>query len=380
MLAVLLPLLTHCGTTEEPSCPLADAGDPDRPRVVLLGHPMTATPGVDGTAVRALTLGRDVLPVDDGARLDVGFRVARLAFVPSGAFALALGEDGALASIAVTSAADLHVVGRVTLPDADPADLVIAPDGRTAWVVGSDVGESSGVSSVAIACDGTLGVDSAAFFPLRLADSLVLVGDGRRAVVLGGQTVFDPVDPADLRLLERTEGGWREVAQADVFHDFIDASRIGVSPDGHTVLVPNGSPFSSEGGQVAVVEVRDDGLVETQRLRDLPAAREALFAPDGATALVSVLDPGSVAVLSRVAAGDFTLARTLTGIGLAEQMATVTRGTHAGTVFVPSVDANGGPNLAVLRIGPGAGDATDVGQVELGAGAENIPGAVAVTP
>jgi hypothetical protein len=60
-------------------------------------------------------------------------------------------------------------------------------------------------------------------------------------------------------------------------------------------------------------------------------------------------------------------------------MAVVRSGALAGRVLLPSVDPNGGPNVAQLQItGPGA--VRDLGQVELGPGSEVIPGAIAVRP
>ena len=57
----------------------------------------------------------------------------------------------------------------------------------------------------------------------------------------------------------------------------------------------------------------------------------------------------------------------------------VARGALSGRVYVPSVDPNGGPNVAVVEFGlPGV--VTDLGQVELGNGNEQIPGPIAVTP
>jgi len=363
-----------------PACDPADPGSADRERVVLLSHPFGAAVGEPGTTIRSLTLkASSPLPVDDGVRLDVGMKVARLALLPRGDLALALGEDGQLVAVRVAGAGDLAVVDQVALPAAGYGDLVVAPDGRTVYVVGSNVDASRGLSLVRVACDGTLTVDGDRFFPLRLSESLVLHPAGERAVVLGGQAVFEPVDDDDTRLLSLLPGGGFVQRQPfDLWSDFVSCGKMALSPDGRTLLVPNASLFSVETNQVMVVQVGDGGLVETQRLTDLETPAEVLFAPDGRTALVSLFEANRVAVLADQGAG-LEVVDLIAGIGLPEQLALVSRGRLAGTVLLPSVDTSGISNVAVLRI-TGPGQVEDLGQVDLGGGYEQIPRAIAVTP
>ncbi|MEW5851010.1 MAG: hypothetical protein AB2A00_19645 [Myxococcota bacterium] len=358
------------------ACNFANRGDPDRDRVVLLGHPFTEEPGVDGTEISGMTLTAAGTLTIDGVRVDVGTRPARITFVPSGAVALVLGEDGTLVSVEVKSAQELTVMDRVTLPSAGYGDLVVAPDGATFYAVGSNVAETSGISTVTVGCEGQLTVHEDAFFNLRLTDSLALTADGTRGYVLGGQAVFEPVDDNDVRLLRRKETGWEQVAAFDVFTDFIDTLRLALSPDGSTLVIPNGSAFSSEGGQVSVLTASGETLTESVRLTNLPDAREALFSADGQTALVSLLQPGKVVALSNPGTG-WAVSQTVTGVGLAEQMAIVRRGALNGRVLVPSIDPNGGPNVVSLQI-TGPGQVEDLGQVELGSGSEQIVVPIAV--
>jgi hypothetical protein len=85
-----------------------------------------------------------------------------------------------------------------------------------------------------------------------------------------------------------------------------------------------------------------------------------------------------VVVLADRGAGFVEVSR-VSGIGLAEQIAMVSRGTLSGRVILPSVDSAAGPNVASLEI-TGPGMVRDLGQVNLGMTSEDIPGAVAVTP
>jgi len=344
-------------------------------RMLLIGEPFSPNPEVPGTRVRRLVVGEDGMLRNSNEHLDVGFRPQRIEIMPRGDWALVLGEDGELASVSL--GATMQVVDQVSLPGAGYGDLRLSPADGLVWVVGSNVNETSGISTVRLSCNGMLETEARPFFPMRLASSLALLPQGR-AVLLGGQTVFEPVDPLDVRLLSFEAPGWRQVQGFDLWMDFIDAERIDASPDGRWLFLPNGSPFSKEGNEVMVAVIAGDQISEAQRFSNLEDAREALFSPDGATVLVSLLSPGQVAVFEQ-RVGGFEERRRIRGIGLAEQMALVRRDRLAGRVYVTSVDPNGGPNIAILQI-EGPGQVTDLGQFELGSGLERIPGALAVTP
>lgn len=370
------PPAPDIGENPGPLCDLGDPGDDDRPRVVLVGHPFTAKPGTPGKTIRSMSLEPGGMPVDDGVLLDVGVRPARIAFVPSGSIALVVGEDGDVVSVSVEGAQELAVVDSVKLPSADYGDIAISQDGSVAWVVGLNVNETSGVSVVHIGCDGTLTVDTAGFYNVRLAESIAVLPGEQTAVLLGGQTVFAPKDPDDIRLLGRNGDAWVEMGSFDVFKDFVNTGRIAASPDGSRVLVPNASAFSFEEGDISVLAIGDGVLTEVDRITTLSAVSEALFSPDGLTALISRPEVNRVAILSDLGSG-LSVTGEIKGIGLADQMALIDRGSSEGLVLIPSVDVNGGPNVAVLRI-DGVGVVTDLGQVELGTGSEAIPDAIAV--
>jgi hypothetical protein len=244
--------------------------------------------------------------------------------------------------------------------------------------VGSNVNETSGVSVVHIACDGTLTVDAAGFLNIRLTESIAVLPGEQSAVLLGGQAVFDPKDPNDIRMLGRVGDAWEEVAAFDVFQDFVNTGRIAASPDGTRVLVPNASVFSEEEGDVSVLGIGDETLSEDDRITTLSAVSEALFAPDGLTALVSRPEVNRVAILTDTGAG-LEVTGEVKGLGLADQMALIARGSSEGLVLIPSVDVDGAANVAALLI-EGPGLVSDLGQVELGGGSDEIPDAIAVMP
>jgi hypothetical protein len=361
-----------------PLCPDRPVIPADAARVVLVGHPFTDVPGVDGTMIHGLTLQPNGRLDDDGIRLDVEVKAARIAFAPHGLLAFVLGEDGTLVSVFVAAAEGMAVVDRVSLPGADYGDLHVSADGETVWVTGSNVNETSGISTIHVDCEGLLTVDDAAYFPLRLAESTAFLPGDTRALVLGGQTVFEPVDPNDVRLLERQGAGFREVGGFDLFHDFVGAGRIAVSPDGRLGALPNNSAFSEEGGQMMLVEIDGDAVREAERVLEVPDPSEALFSLDGQTLVLTQVEPGRLNAY-RIENGAITETTVLTGIGLADQIARVERGPLADTLLIPSIDPNGGPNITQVRI-TGPGQLQDLGETQLGEGLDNIVTPIAVQP
>lgn len=360
-------------------CSFEDPGDPDKSRVVVVGQPFSNTAGEDNTSIRTMTLLPDGTLQDDGMMLDIGIQPRRVAFVPSGEFLIVLGERSKVLVLRVDGVDALEVVSEVELPTSGYSDLVLADGGRTVYAISQDVTEDHGIHTLRLDCDGTLEEDTGAFFGLRLTSSLALLPGESRGVLVGGQAVFDPVDDDDIRLLERdAQGAWSQLGAFDIFTDFIDTSRIDVSPDGRVALVPNGSGLSLEGQQVSVLSVEGDTISERARLVDLFDAREALFSPDGLTAIITLFEPGRVVVLADPGDGWQEVER-IAGIGLPEQVAMVRRGGLEGLVLVPSTDSSAGPNIALLRFG-GAGEVADLGQLDLGEGSVNIPTCVTVQP
>ena len=348
---------------------------PERDRVVLIGHPFGPEPGVNGTEISGLTLRHGASLVNDGVRLDVGDRPVRIAFVPWGRFALVLGEEGTLSSVSTASAADLHVIDAVGMPPLGNAELVLSPDGRRAHVLRSDVDQDSGVYTVDIACDGTLAIVEG-HLSLRLVQGLRFIpGRPDTAVLVGGQAVFEPVDDDDMRLVRWEVDGWRQIGAFDVFHDFIDAGAIGVSGDGRVALVPNGAAFSEEGGQLSVLAIEGDRLTEVQRLTELRDARQARFAPDGVTALLTRFEPGRVTVFHAID-DEVRMIEELV-VPLADHVAFVWGGADEGRAVLPSVHPANGSQVIVLRV-------TEPGRVvleqtlPLGPGPLRIPGPVGV--
>lgn len=371
----------------DPDMATADAGPPldpcglppvdsDAPRTVLVGHRFTDELGVRGTEVRSLVLRDDGALVDVGDRLDLGDAPAKIAVAPSGRIALVAGDEGSISVVDLQDPANLAILDVAAVPRAGIADLLFDASGQTAYLLRSDVDEdTAGVYTLHLACDGTLTVDDA-HFGLRLTRAMaVLPNDPDRAILLGGQAVFDPIDDDDVRLLERTDDGWQQVGAFDVYGDVVSAAGIAVSAAG-VALVPNSLPFSDEGGQVAVLEIDGDQVTEVARLENLPEADLVRIAPDGQTGLL--LRPAADRLTILDGGAGWRVADEI-NLGLAIDMAIVRSGAASGIALVPSVLPAGGSRVTVLRvIAPGRVEEVD--RVELGPGAEQIPGPVGVRP
>lgn len=371
--------LDDAGPGGQACAALSSPGPADKARVVVTGHSTKGIGGVDEVHFLRTASLDEAGFTDVGETLDLDFSPVRIEIVPSGAFAIVLGDEGALASVAIGGDGTLTLVDQVELGLFGMNDLRLSADGDEAFAMAADVTEeTAGISVVKIACDGTLAIADDGFFGLRLARSLAFLPGEERAVLLGGQAAFEPVDDDDVRLLARAGDGFEQIGAFDLYGDFVDTLRIAVSPDGSTLIIPNGSPLSAETHQALIADIEGDVIRVSHRVTGLEDAREALFSPDGQTALVTLFGRNRVVVLADAGSG-LEAVDEITGIGLAEQMALVARGSLSGTVLVSSVDTDGTANVARLRI-IAKGEVTDLGQLDLPEGFEYLPRALAVQP
>ncbi|MBU1900303.1 hypothetical protein KKB55_21385 [Myxococcota bacterium] len=348
--------------------------DPDRARIVLVAHPFSDDPEVPGAEISLIEL-----PVEGDtarilSRVDLGARVARMTFMPSGRLALISTEDGALHSF---DPARAQVLDTLQVDEVGASDLVAHPDDERVFVVTHNVTEASGVFTARVDCEGRLSLDPA-HLGLRLCPAMALLPqDPSRALLLGGQAGFAPADSRDLRLLRWEAGRWIEEGAFDIWGDFVSTTGIAISPDGRAALIPNGSPFSDEGAQVLVVGIEGDQLRALGRLTGMEDAMQARFAPEG-TGLVTLGEPGRLVVITEEG-GAWAERTRISGVGLADQLGIVRTGRGRGLILAPAIDPRQGARLVVLReLGYGAVETVLI--FPLGEGLTAIPGAVAVAP
>jgi len=200
-----------------------------------------------------------------------------------------------------------------------------------------------------------------------------------RALLFGGQaTGFEPRDDDDVRLLQLGSGAPTTIARFDVFTDFMNATRIGAAADGTFAVLPNASTFSEEGGDIVVVDIAGDIVTERGRIRGFVTASEAVVAPDATVAAVSQWEEDAVVILDVRGPGAPSVATTITGVGLAEQMALMASGPQAGRVFVPEVRASGGAFITAIDLGGGTG--VKGVSFALGDGTADVPVGIGLQP
>ena len=104
------------------------------------------------------------------------------------------------------------------------------------------------------------------------------------------------------------------------------------------------------------------------------------MSPDGTVAAVSQFEEDAVRIFDVSGAADPALLSTISGLGLADHLALVSRGAIAGRVFVPVVDPGSGDGfVAYVDIGAGNG-VVGATRFRIGSTFEDIPVPVAVTP
>jgi hypothetical protein len=329
---------------------------------------------------------------ESGPRLDLGFAAARVEFVPSGDVALVVGDDGELATVRVGDGT-LELLDRIareprfddppatetTLPGAGFGDLTVTDRvegaGVVVYVTGSNSVATAGVSKVLVACDGDITIDTTAHYGLRLAYAMAALPNDRALLFGGDVSGFDPRDPNDLRLLALGTGPTTEIAGFDVLEGFLGATRIAAAADGSFALIPNfsisGDPDS---GDVVLVDIVGDTVSERGRVEGLQTPSEVVIAPDNSVAAVSDWEGDAVVIVDVV--GTPSVVTTISGVGLAEQMALVKTGTFAGRVFVPEVRAAGGSFITIIDLGDGVGTRG----VSYALNDDDIPVGIAISP
>ncbi|HEY1101406.1 MAG TPA: hypothetical protein VGF99_20880, partial [Myxococcota bacterium] len=137
------------------------------------------------------------------------------------------------------------------------------------------------------------------------------------------------------------------------------ATRIGASRDGSFAVIPNTSLFPTDDAPGFVqVDISAAGVVSVRgqiagAASGLQTPSEAVVAPDGSVAAISDWEADAVHIVDTTGAAP-RIITSLTGFGLAEQMAMITDGSFAGRVFVPEV-RGAGSFVSAIDLGGGAG-------------------------
>ncbi|MBI5525147.1 MAG: hypothetical protein HY897_02355 [Deltaproteobacteria bacterium] len=359
----------------------ADAGactpDPQTPadgvRTVLMAHPYGAAGSDCGRNVEVLRLDSQGVLTQSGTQIEVDDCPKRIVFSPDGRLVIIASYNDHVAphpmSVKVyrhDAAGDLTFVGKIDgLDGTAPEDIAFSHDGKKAYVTDFDSQGGVHVLDVEPGCR----ISYVTKIPLWAPTSIAVLPGDDFAVAVGGQ------DPKDLAMLDL--GTNTVAAHHDLFADFVDAPYVAVSPDGRGVLVPSGNPYSDVGNMLFALKIDYSGAIPVPSINSALTAVNSpegvLYSPDGTKAIVTNVEDNKATWFNVAADGKPTTGGSITGMLLADRVAMLSRGPHAGTVLVGALS-----DIHVLKF-----TSTGVQKLQklsFGGGYEAMTGDVAVEP
>ena len=301
-----------------------------RPPLVALTFPLVDQIGEVGTEVSFYEWSSQGLSL--WSRLDVGFRPDDILLLHDGQWAVVVGQEGEICTVDLRGDQP-QVQTQLTLPSSSYKGIYPYPHSlRLLYTVAFNSTIDSGASLLEIGCEGELTeYTDQDRLSLRLTFGIAPLNQRPDLVVaFGGQAVFDPIDPLDLRVYQFTpisEGGlgWQNIASFDLWQDFIDAEGVAVSPSGDEVIMVNSSPFSDEGNQVRIarltvplLEGEEWGIETTQIIESIQDPQRAVFDPEFEKVWISQAEAGSLFYLEKDQNGQWREGGRFSQLGLAD--------------------------------------------------------------
>jgi hypothetical protein len=355
----------------------ADPGPDDKPRHVVIGRPY------DGDAMPSdewelLALDARGVLTRPGTTFSMGRApYGVVSFTPDGAIGVVAQDDGTL-GVFRRDDHGVEVVHERFEGQFYAESVVVAASGAEAYVLDAGFPENGGgIYRVAIACDGTL-TDLGRMIETQSAWRMALTSDPTEYLV-GATSVARSRASTDAHLV--TLGAAPSlVASADAFgDDEAIVSAVAITHDGLYGLVGDNSAFSGVDNRVAVVAIEGAALGPVQVLAPLEDPAAIVESPFGGTLLVTSGFGDAIFEVSYTPLEDppFHLEGEIDYTGDAPQIPVdavmVARGSLEGHVLVAEVGA-----VRQLAFAPAG--LSDGGRYELGAGTENIVGAIGVVP
>ena len=357
------------------ACPRLPA-DADRVRKVVVSHPFGD--GGKGVGFEVLDLSASGTLTRANVTFTMGTANDRpIHFTADGAIGLVAQDDGSLGVFRFDESGKPVVVHAAFQMGFYAEDVVVAPDGRRAFVLDSDTAKNGGgVYEVAIACDGRLssrGLVVPGDNPQAMA---FLDGASGRAILAARSALASPMGD-DTHLIDLAAAP-ALVASGSAFADGMAiASSVATTIDGKFALISdNGLGVGSRVAVVALPSLKSVQILLTPN----PAA--VVTSPFGDAALVLNSDGKDALRLFKYDAGNGGAPFALVGEvayqngkpQLPSAAVVIARGLLKGRVLVAE-------NLAVRQLQFHAGGTlSDVGLVSFGGGNSAIVGVVGVQP
>lgn len=360
---------------------------PKSSRLVALSFPHSETVGEQGRSIQVFELSSEGTLTPWGDRLELARRNSAMSFTRDGLWLIASDDRGQLTAIDLRG--ELPQIGQsLTLPVGAYRAIQYSPERRRFDIINSNSDELAGIYSVSLSCEGQLDVEIN-HHALRLIQGFERIthteqSNEPESIIFGGQAMFEPFDHIDLRWLSWFEGEWRQIAELDLYEDFIDAINVGIDSSGTWITAVNGSPFSEEGGQIRFVKSDRStlSLEETQRFEGFEDVRGAWFLPNDTSMFVTQFEPNAVQFFNR-RGEEWGEGQRITGLGLVEQAVMMnapgTLDTDSLWILLPSTIPSGESGLMILNVLEGSSVMT-LPMAILGNGYANIPQKIAIWP
>ncbi|MEZ4221082.1 MAG: hypothetical protein R3B13_09135 [Polyangiaceae bacterium] len=350
----------------------------DAERVVVISHSYDANSKPAGS-YETLTLQSDGTLAKTGTTFAMGRSVTgEIVFTPDGKLGFVATDDGNVGVFRVDSPTQVTVLHQGFAGNYYATKLAMSPDGSRLFVIDGEWRNiGGGIYAIDIDCNDDL-TNAGLVAAGKLPQGLVFLS-GNRAVVPAHDLLASPLDQ-HVHLLDWSASP-SVLASAIAFgQDTPIVSNAAVTQDEKYVLIGDNSGFSTVPNRVAVVELNGNSLKPLQELSPLEDPADLETSPFDDTALVSSGIGDALVVLSHNASAPtapFTHAE-LTYSGdppqLPVDMVQIRRGALEGVVLVAEVTG-----IRKVRFQNGA-PPIDQGRFDLGAGTENIIGAIGVTP
>jgi hypothetical protein len=358
-------------------CPRAPAAA-ERARWVVVSHPFAAGGG-DGNRYSVLALPESGELSMTGTSFTMGTGSGgTIAFTPVGEIGVLAQKDGSVGIFRLEDDGSVTVIEAAYDGSFYAASVVADPAGTHVWVLDAQWRESGGgIYRLDLDCDGAVIGDSLVA-PSKLPYAMVM-RDATHALV-GAHDVLSSGTGDDAHLL-RLDGAPAALAGADAFGDdeAIVASGA-LTANGRHFLLGDNSAFSGIPNRVAVVSVDGDTLAPVQVITPIEDPVAIVTSPFDDAAIVASGFGDAIFVLDydEGAATPFTLRGELPYTGTPPQLPGAAVLVHRGTLEGLALLAE---NVAVRRIRfEGGGTVTDLGPTVVGAGVENVVGAIGLTP
>jgi hypothetical protein len=354
-------------------------GPADGPRSVVVSHPYDAAQKPAG-GYEVLTLDAQGQLAKTGHAFELGRAVdGDIVFTPDGELGFVATEDGKVGVFRFESDGSVTVLDPGFSGSFYAAKLVVDPKGDRLYVIDSQWRENGGgIYSLRIECDDSL-VEEGQWAAAKLPEGLAFLAQSPGRVVVPASDILGSPSDQHVHLLD-----WSAtptlVGSASVFgSDSPIISSIAVVASEKYALIADNSGFSSVPNRIAVVSIAGSALGGVQELSPIEDPADIEPSPFDDTALVTSGFGDGIFVVS--ANGSASAPFSLEELGysgdkpqLPVSLSGIRRGTLKGRVLVSEVSA-------VRQVSFGDGSApTDLGPFSLGAGTENIVGALGVQP